>query len=89
MSAKEIVTHWNRTAHIKKPSVTAQGWLKKTERRRDMQNHLLRRMKPGTKSLKEIRFYQQYQTFLIAVSPFQCLVREVCLSLDGEGDLRW
>ena len=46
-------------------------------------------MKPGTKSLKEIRFYQRCQTFLIAVSPFQRLVREVCLSLDGGGDLRW
>ena len=89
MSAKELVTHWNRTAHIKKPSVTAQGWLKKTERRRDTQNHLLRRMKPGTKSLKEIRSYQRCQTFLIAVSPFQCLVLEVCLSLDGGGDLHW
>ena len=30
MSVKELVAHWNRTAHIKKPSVTAQGWLKKT-----------------------------------------------------------
>ena len=89
MLAKELVTHWNRTACIKKPSVTAQGWLKKTDYRRDTQNRLLRRMKPGTKSLKEIRFYQQCQIFLIAVSPFQCLVCEVCLSLDGGGDLRW
>ena len=89
MSAKELVAHWNRTARIKKPSVTAQGWLKKTERRRDAQNWLLRRMKPGTRSLREIRFYQRCQTFLIAVSPFQRLVCEVCLSLDGEGDLCW
>ena len=89
MLAKELITHWNRTARIKKLLVTAKGWLKKTECRRDTQNHLLRRMKPGTKSLKEIRFYQWCQTFLIAVSPFQCLVREVCLSLDGGGDLHW
>ena len=89
MSAKELVAHWNRTARIKKPSVIAQGWLKKTERRRDAQNRLLRRMKPGTKSLKEIRFYQWYQTFLIAVSSFQHLVHEVYLSLDGGGNLRW
>ena len=46
-------------------------------------------MKPGTKSLKEIRFYQWCQTFPIAVSPFQRLVHEVCLSLDGGGDLCW
>ena len=51
MLAKELVSNWNRTAHIKKPSVTAQGWLKKTECRRDAQNCSLRRMKPGTKSL--------------------------------------
>ena len=29
--AQELVAHWNRTAHVKKPTVTAQGWLKKTE----------------------------------------------------------
>ena len=47
MSAKELVTHWNRTAQIRKPLVTTQGWLKKTERRRDAQNRLLQRAKPG------------------------------------------
>ena len=47
MSAKELVTHWNRTAQIRKPLVTTQGWLKKTERRRDAQNQLLQRAKPG------------------------------------------
>ena len=43
MSAKELVAHWNRTACVKKPTVTVQGWLKKTEHRRDQQNRLLRR----------------------------------------------
>ena len=89
MLAKELVAHWNWTAHIKKLSVTAQGWLKKTKQRWDAQDHLLRKLKPGTKSLHEIRFYQQCLTFLIAVSPFQRLVWKVCLSLNGGGHLCW
>ena len=51
MSAKELVAHWNRTTQVKKPTVTAQGWLRKTERQQDWQNCLLRRAKPGTQSL--------------------------------------
>ena len=48
MTAKELVAYWNQMARVKKPTVTAQGWLKKTERQRDRQNRLLRRAKPGT-----------------------------------------
>ena len=89
MTAKELVAHWNRTARVKKPTVTVQGWLKKTERQRDRRNRLLRRAKPGTRSLREIRFYQKCQTFLVAVRPFHHLVREICMNLDGGGNLRW
>ena len=89
MSAKELVAHWNRTARVKKPTVTAQGWLKKTERQWDRQNCLLRRAKPGTRSLREILFYKKCQMFLVAVRPFHRLVREICMSLDGGGNLRW
>ena len=89
MSAKELVAHWNWTAHVKKLTVTAQGWLKKTEWCRDQQNQLLRRAKPGTRSLRGIRFYQKCQTFLIVVWPFHWLVREISVNLDGNGNLRW
>ena len=51
MTARELVAHWNRTARVKKKSETLQGWLKKTQRKRDGQNRLLRHMKPGMKSL--------------------------------------
>ena len=51
MTARELVAHWNWTARVKKKSETLQGWLKKTQRKRDGQNRLLRCMKPGTKSL--------------------------------------
>ena len=51
MSAKELVAHWNQTVQVKKPTVTAQGWLKKTERQQDRQNRLLRRGKPGMQLL--------------------------------------
>ena len=61
MTARELVAHWNRMARVKKKSETLQGWLKKTQRKRDGQNQLLRRMKPGTKGLLE-------NTLLSAVS---------------------
>ena len=89
MMAKELVAPWNRTARVKKKSETLQGWLKKTQRKRDGQNRLLRRMKPGTKALREIRFYQRCQTFLIPVSPFHRLVHQICLELEGGANLRW
>ena len=38
MTAHELVAHWNRTARVKKKSETLQGWLKKTQRKRDGQN---------------------------------------------------
>ena len=89
MTARELVAHWNRTARVKKKSETLQGWLKKTQRKRDGQNRLLHRMKPETKSLREIRFCQRCQTFLVPVAPFHRLVRQICLELEGGGDLRW
>ena len=63
MMAKELEAHWNQTAQVKKPTLTAEGWLKKTERQRDRQNRLLRRAKPGTRSLQEIRFYRSARHF--------------------------
>ena len=89
MTACELVAHWNRMARVKKKSETLQGWLKKTQRKRDGQNQLLRRMKPGTKALREICFYQCCQTFLIPVSPFHRVVRQICIEMEGGGDLRW
>ena len=89
MTAKELVAHWNRTTRVKKKSETLQGWLKKTQRKRDGQNPLLRQMKPGTKALREIRFYQRCQTFLIPVSPFHRLVHQICLELEGGANLHW
>ena len=83
---KELVGHWNRSARIGKVTETAQGWLKKTDRKRDAQNNLLRRAKPGSKALLEIRHYQRCQTFLIPTKAFARLVREVC---DGVKVLRW
>ena len=50
---------------------------------------LLHRMKSGTKALKEIRFYQHCQTFLIPISPFHRVVRQICIKREGGGDLTW
>ena len=72
------VRGWNSDARVGLNKETAQGWLKKTVRKRDEQNRVLRRARPGTKALQEIRFYQWCQTFLMATIPFQRLVREIC-----------
>ena len=53
---------------------------------------MLRCQKPGARALIEIRHYQCSQTFLIAIGPFQCLVREVCQDCpmrDTAQPLRW
>ena len=51
-------------------------------------------MVPGTKVLKEIKFYQQCQTFLVPQLPFSHLVREICEEIRESEDistvpLRW
>ena len=89
MTTHELVAHLNRMARVKKKSETLQGWLKKTQRKRDGQNQLLHRLKPGTKGLCEICFYQRCQTFLIPVSPFHRVVQQICIELEGGTDLRW
>ena len=88
---KELCHQWNTTARIGlKYTETKRGWLKKTEKKRDNQNRVLRRAHSGTIALREIRHYQRCQMFLIATLPFQRLVREVCGYLcDADGQLRW
>ena len=89
---KELCTKWNVSARVGKVSETRRGWLKKGKQKRNAQNKLLRRMRPGTRALQEIRHYQwcHYQCFLIAMGPFQCLVRELCESSDVRREsLRW
>ena len=56
MTARELVAHWNQKARVKKKLETLQGWLKKTQRKRDGQNKFLCWLKPGMKALHEIRF---------------------------------
>ena len=88
MTTGELVAHWNHMARVKKKSETVQGWLKKTQRKRDGQNQLLCQLKPGTKGLCEICFYQRCQTFLIPVSLFHRVVHQICIELEGGIDLR-
>ena len=89
MTTCELVAHWNCTARVKKKFKTLQGWLKKTQRKRDGQNQLLHCMKPSMKALREIHFYQCCQTFLIPISPFHRVVHQICIKMEGGGDLRW
>ena len=87
---KELCGQWNRSGRIGLNSETVRGWLKKTERKRNVQGQVLRRAHPGITALKEIRHYQRCQTFLMATLPYQRLVREVCLDLcPADFQLRW
>ena len=87
---KELCTRWNVSAQVGKVLETRRGWLKKAEQKRDAQNKLLRRLRPGSRALQEICHYQRCQTFLIAMGPFQHLVREICESSDVQREsLRW
>ena len=90
MSMKELCADWNRTGRVGLASKTAQGWLRKTEKKREGQQRALRRARPGVRALREIRHYQRCQTFLIPILPFQRLVREVSLNSEfAKEGLRW
>ena len=87
---KELTASWNRRARVGLTSETAQGWLKKTEQKRNDQNCLLQIAVPGVKALKEIQFYQGCQTFLVSILPFQRLVWEISHNYPfSEESMRW
>ena len=81
------VRKWNKHGRRQVPNETKRGWLKKGVRARDAQGRLLRKMKPGTVALREIRFYQRSRVFLIPMLAFQRYVREVCI--DVTKAFRW
>ena len=74
----ELCRRWNRRGRIRLTSETARGWLKKGERQRNTQGHVLHQMIPGHTALREIKHYQRCRTFLIPQIPFHRLVCEVC-----------
>ena len=90
MSMRELTADWNRRARIGLKSETLQGWLKTTKKMREGQAKTLRHAAPGVQALHEIRHYQRCQQFLIAVLPFQRLVREITCNVSAIGDtIRW
>ena len=90
MSMKELTADWNRRARIGLRTETLQGWMKSTKKVREGQQQVLRRAAPGVKALKEIRHYQCCQQFLIAVLPFQHLVREITCEISSIGEsIHW
>ena len=54
---------------------------------KNAQGRSVRRLRPGTLALREIKFYQHTQVFLIAIRPFVCLCREI--GQDYKTDIRW
>ena len=86
-SSLKQIRKWNKEGRRKVPGETKRGWMKKGTRARDARGRLLRKMRPGTVALREIRFYQRSRVFLIPMLTFQRYVREVCQDVAKE--YRW
>ena len=90
LSMSELCKKWNRKARIGLTSETKKAWLKKTDQKRDQQGHVLQHLVPGLTALREIKFYQRCQAFLIPMLQFSHLVREICQDCEfHENPLRW
>ena len=84
------VAWWNRTARSspRRANETTKGWMKRPEYKvKNACGRSVCRLRPGTLALREIKFYQHTQVFLIALRPFVRLCRE--LGQDVKTDIRW
>ena len=89
-TAWQKVAWWNRTARSspRRNNETTRGWMKRPEyKAKNALGRSVRRLRPGTLALREIKFYQHTQVFLIAIRPFVRLCRE--LGQDVKTDIRW
>ena len=75
------VTKENANARMTKANATPQGYYKLSEKQKKF------KWKPGTRALREIRFYQKSTALLLRRIPFLCLIREV--AQDFKTDLRF
>ena len=73
------IAAWNRSARQGAWNETKRGWMARNERQRDARGRLLRKIHPGARALREIRFYQKSTCFLILMRAFQRSVRQVAL----------
>ena len=84
------IAAWNRSARQGVYNETKRGWMAKHEWRQDARGRLLRKRRPGTGALYEIRFYQKSTCFLIPMIAFQRYVRQVALDVAlGGKEYRW
>lgn len=73
-----------------KPDTPIPAKKKKSEKRSpDEPSKKRRRLKKGTRALKEIRFYQKSTFYLLRKLPFQRLIREICTDIGGRPDIRF
>ena len=61
----------NANARMTGANATPQGYYKPSEKQKKF------KWKPGTRALREIRFYQKSTALLLWCIPFLCLIREV------------
>ena len=81
------IARWNYTGRQKRANESERGYMKKAAKQHDRNGKLLRRNRPGTVALREIRFYQRSRCFLIPMITFQRLAREY--GDDNKVGLRW
>ena len=82
------IAFWNCTAKQGVVNESSRGFMERAKKQHDAQGKLLRRNRPGTVALREIRFYQRSRCLLIAVRAFQRYCREVTIDVCGK-EMRW
>ena len=89
-TAWQKIAWWNRTARScpRKSNESTRGWMKRPEYKvKNARGRSVRRLRPGTLALREIKFYQHTQVFLIAIRPFIRLCCEI--RQDYKTDIHW
>ena len=83
------IARWNRSARQGAHNKTKRGWMARRVGDPAQRQHL-RRRRPGSCALQEIRFYQKSTCFLISMRGFQRYVRQVVLDeIIGGEQYRW
>ena len=87
-STFQQVAFWNRTGRMGQENESERGYMERAKKQHDDQGRLLRRNRPGTVALREIRFYQKSRVLLIPIRAFQRWAREVAMDV-GHIQVRW
>ncbi|XP_031569670.1 histone H3, embryonic-like [Actinia tenebrosa] len=72
-----------------RPSTSARSPQRQRRRQTITSPKHVRKFRPGTRALREIRFYQKTTHLLVRKAPFMRVVREIADQFYQYGELRW